>query len=114
MKQQDQDAFLLNKMGLTKFLRYHYENGPLMRALLYKGKKMTVLKTEVRLYNEKTNALLTFSDCGDGDMVVIVTNNHQSSAAHFPLKDIMNFISKVYDIELTKEEDEDDESSASE
>jgi hypothetical protein len=113
MKQQDQDDFLLNKMGLTKFLRYHYTNGPLMRALLYTGKKMTILKTEVRLYNEKTNAMLTFSDCGDGDMVVIVTNNHQSSAAHFPLKDIFDFISKVYDIELTKEEDEDDESSAS-
>ena len=114
MKQQDQDDFLLNKMGLTKFLRYHYTNGPLMRALLYTGKKMTILKTEVRLYNEKTNAMLTFSDCGDGDMVVIVTNNSQSAAASFHLKDVFNFISKVYDIELLKEESEDDESSASE
>ena len=73
-----------------------------------------MMKTEVRLFNDKTNSMLTFCDCGDGDMVVIVTNNHQSSAATFPLKDIFDFISKVYDIELLKEEDEDDESSASE
>jgi uncharacterized protein YpmS len=72
------------------------------------------MKTEVRLFNDKTNAMLTFTDCGDGDMVVIVTNNSQSAAASFPLKDVFNFISKVYDIELLKEESEDDESSASE
>jgi uncharacterized protein YpmS len=73
-----------------------------------------MMKTEVRLFNDKTNAMLTFTDCGDGDMVVIVTNNSQSAAASFPLKDVFNFISKVYDIELLKEESEDDESSASE
>ena len=68
-----------------------------------------MMKTEVRLFNDKTNSMLTFCDCGDGDMVVIVTNNHQSSAATFPLKDIMDFVSKVYDIELTKEEEDDEE-----
>ena len=67
-----------------------------------------MMKTEVRLFNDKTNAMLTFTDCGDGDMVVIVTNNSQSAAASFPLKDVFNFISKVYDIELLKEEDEDE------
>ena len=67
-----------------------------------------MIKTEVRLFNDKTNAMLTFTDCGDGDMVVIVTNNSQSAAASFPLKDVFNFISKVYDIELLKEEDEDE------
>jgi len=72
-----------------------------------------MMKTEVRLFNEKTGSMLTFTDCGDGDMVVIVTNNSQSAAACFPLKDIFDFISKVYDIELLKEEVEDDESSAS-
>ena len=67
-----------------------------------------MMKTEVRLFNDKTNAMLTFTDCGDGDMVVIVTNNSQSAAASFPLKDVFNFISKVYDIELLKKEDEDE------
>jgi hypothetical protein len=67
-----------------------------------------MMKTEVRLFNDKTNSMLTFTDCGDGDMVVIVTNNSQSAAASFLLKDIFNFISKVYDIELLKEESEDD------
>ena len=72
-----------------------------------------MMKTEVRLFNEK-HSMLTFCDNGDDTITVIVTNSNQSSAATFPLKDIMDFISKVYDIELTKEEDEDDESSASE
>ena len=73
-----------------------------------------MMKTEVRLFNDTTGSMLTFTDCGDGDMVVIVTNNSQSAAACFPLKDIFDFISKVYDIELLKEEDEDEQSSASE
>jgi hypothetical protein len=68
-----------------------------------------MMKTEVRLFNDKTNSMLTFTDCGDGDMVVIVTNNHQSSAASFPLKDIFDFISKVYDIELLKDQEEDED-----
>ena len=72
-----------------------------------------MMKTEVRLFNDKTNSMLTFCDNGDNTITTIVTNNCQSSAATFPLKDIMDFVSKVYDIELTKEEDEDDESSAS-
>lgn len=72
-----------------------------------------MMKTEVRLFNEK-HCMLTFCDNGDDTITVIVTNSNQSSAVTFPLKDIMDFISKVYDIELTKEEDEDDESSASE
>jgi hypothetical protein len=72
-----------------------------------------MMKTEVRLFNEK-HSMLTFCDNGDDTITVIVTNNNQSSAATFPLKDIMDFVSKVYDIELTKEESEDDKSSASE
>jgi hypothetical protein len=72
-----------------------------------------MMRTEVRLFNKDNKSMLTFCDDGDGTMSVIVTNNSQSAAASFPLKDIFNFISKVYDIELLKEEDEDDESSAS-
>ena len=70
------------------------------------------MRTEVRLFNKDNKSMLTFCDDGDGKMSVIVTNNSQSSAATFPLKDIMDFISKVYDIELTKEEDEDEQSSS--
>jgi hypothetical protein len=68
-----------------------------------------MMKTEVRLFNDKTNSMLTFTDCGDGDMVVIVTNNSQSAAACFPLKDIFDFISKVYDIELLKDQEENED-----
>jgi len=73
-----------------------------------------MMKTEVRLFNEKTKSMLTFTDCGDGDMVVIVTNNSQAAAAYFPLKDIFDFISKVYDIELLKDQegDEDEQSNS--
>jgi hypothetical protein len=67
-----------------------------------------MMKTEVRLFNDKTGSMLTFCDNGDGNMNVIVTNQSQSSAATFPLKDIFDFISKVYDIELTKEEEDDE------
>jgi hypothetical protein len=73
-----------------------------------------MMKTEVRLFNDETNSMLTFVDNDDDTITAIVTNNHQSSAATFPLKDIMDFISKVYDIELLKEEDEDDESGSNE
>lgn len=72
-----------------------------------------MMKTEVRLFNENHH-MLTFCDNGDNTITAIVTNSNQSSAATFPLKDIMDFVSKVYDIELLKEESEDDESSASE
>jgi hypothetical protein len=68
-----------------------------------------MMKTEVRLFNDKTNSMLTFCDNGDNTITAIVTNNYQSSAATFPLKDIMDFVSKVYDIELTKEEEDDEE-----
>jgi hypothetical protein len=73
-----------------------------------------MMKTEVRLFNDETNSMLTFVDNDDDTITAIVTNNHQSSAATFPLKDIFDFISKVYDIELLKEEDEDDESGSNE
>ena len=71
-----------------------------------------MIKTEVRLFNDETGSMLTFVDNGNDTITAIVTNNSQSSAAVFPLKDIMDFVSKVYDIELTKE-NEDDESSSS-
>jgi len=73
-----------------------------------------MMKTEVRLFNDKTGSMLTFCDNGDDTITAIVTNSNQSSAATFPLKDIMDFISKVYDIELLKdqEENEDEQSSS--
>jgi hypothetical protein len=73
-----------------------------------------MMRTEVRLFNKDNKSMLTFCDDGDGTMSVIVTNNSQSAAASFPLKDIFDFISKVYDIELLKdqEENEDEQSSS--
>lgn len=57
-----------------------------------------MIKTEVRLFNDETGSMLTFAGNGNDTITVIVTNNSQSSAATFPLKDITDFISKVLDV----------------